>query len=369
MCSNSNHDRSIIQTLAILTLAVAVRILATENPVWGDEEITIRFVRALSWWGLLVELPTRQPHLPPYYLLLNIWERTGLPIITARVLSVVAGSSVVVVVWLLGREWWSESVGRDAAVLVALSPVAVLQSGWLRMYAIFTLLACLSWLFLSRRRERAAGGRWWLPSAVVVIWIHPLGMFLTAAQVAYLWTVEHRPWRVTIVAAAAAAPVALLLVAKILGTYGYLPVEAAGTASLVHLKAPPGVPEVIGLPGALLLGRLYTEWQLPALVLTTWVVALGLRRVSSDHGVERLGWWLAGPVVGSLVASYALRPVWQLKYLAVVGPAVALLVAATVRDWPPRRRYVVLGLVVATQVVILFPALTVSPWSALRVWG
>lgn len=369
MCSNSNHDRSIIQTLAILTLAVSIRIVATGNPVWGDEEITIRFVRSLSWRGLLVEFPTRQPHLPPYYLLLNIWERTGLPIITARVLSVVAGSSVVVVVWLLGREWWSESVGRDAAVLVALSPVAVLQSGWLRMYAIFTLLACLSWLFLSRRRERAAGGRWWLPSAVVVIWIHPFGMFLTAAQVAYLWTVKPRPWRAAIVSGAAAAPVVLLLVAKLLGTYGHLPVEAAGTASLVHLKAPPTLPDVLGLPGALLLGRLYTEAQIPALVLTSWLVALGFYRFRSDHHIERLGWWLAGPVVGSVVASYALRPIWQMKYLAVVTPAVALLVAATVRDWPVRRRYAILGLIVTTQAVMLIPALQVSPWPALRVWG
>lgn len=116
--------------LAILALALLIRIPFLQNPLWGDELVTIRFLERYGTVGLLTEFPLHQPHFPLYYVLIDTF---GLVSRAGRVVSLVASLGLVHATYVLGHKLRGETTAVYAAVLVSLSPVMVLHGTWLRM--------------------------------------------------------------------------------------------------------------------------------------------------------------------------------------------------------------------------------------------
>jgi hypothetical protein len=129
---------------------------------------------------------------PPLYplLLAAVLSATGPSVAVARLVSVLASLGAILATWLLARRLWNERAGWVAALLLAVSPVAVLTGRNIQTDATFVCLLLFGILLYLRARETGTLGRWLGAGAVF-----GLALFtkLTAAVVLPA-LVAHEVW-------------------------------------------------------------------------------------------------------------------------------------------------------------------------------
>jgi 4-amino-4-deoxy-L-arabinose transferase-like glycosyltransferase len=118
----------------------------------------------------------------------------------ARLVSAVAGAGTCLVVWGLGRRMLGARVGRLAALILATTPLMVVESKLATTDATLTLWlvggqACL-WE-LSQRPSRAAAAGFWVLLALAVLTKGPIGLawVATAGLVSWWWRGPTECWK------------------------------------------------------------------------------------------------------------------------------------------------------------------------------
>lgn len=147
-----------------------------------------------SFGGVFSSVHATEVAPPGYYLLLHFWIRIlgSDSEWTMRLLSVLAAVGFVAAVWWLGRELAGDAVGLVAALLAALSPLAVQYAQEVRAY-IFVML-CTTVAVAAAVRAAKGGahtGRWLGVSAAASIgamWMHYTGLLVIVPLIAYVWT-------------------------------------------------------------------------------------------------------------------------------------------------------------------------------------
>ncbi|HVG00225.1 MAG TPA: glycosyltransferase family 39 protein, partial [Chloroflexia bacterium] len=115
--------------------------------LWLDEGYTVMFSR-LPWDQVLGLHGAYDPHPPLYYALVKLMSSVASEVSAGRLLSVVAGTLSIPVVYALGRKLFNPWAGLAASVALALSPLHVWYSQEARQYAIGFLLVALSYYAL-----------------------------------------------------------------------------------------------------------------------------------------------------------------------------------------------------------------------------
>ena len=131
----------------ILLLALCLRCYRLDGQsLWADEGNSAALAtRSLA---TITRDAARDIHPPLYYYLLHCWVRLfGNSEIALRSLSVLSGTALVLVTYLLGRELFNRRVALIAALLAAVSPFQVHYSQETRMYILVALWAALAVLF------------------------------------------------------------------------------------------------------------------------------------------------------------------------------------------------------------------------------
>lgn len=171
-----------------------------------DEVSTVELMRR-SLGGMLHALPAHENTPPVYYLLAWGWTRIfGWHEAGLRSFSAVAGTALVPVAYLAGRELLSHRAGAVSAALVAFNPLLVWHSQQARAYELAALLAGLSFLcYLRARRNPSAGvlAAWLLTSALAMA-THYFAGFLVAVEAVLLLYSRRRDRGVQIAAGGAA---------------------------------------------------------------------------------------------------------------------------------------------------------------------
>ena len=162
-----------VATALCLMLAFWLRIhvLAAES-LWEDE-IFSALQASLPLTTMLRQIAS-DIHPPGYYILVGAaarlldwvaWSPSATTDWLWRMPSAFAGVLAVALTWRLAWEWLGREVGLVAALLLALSPVAVHYSREARMHALFLLLGVLStWALVRALRAHRRG--WWLAYAL-----------------------------------------------------------------------------------------------------------------------------------------------------------------------------------------------------------
>lgn len=134
------------------------------QPLWGDEGWSVYF--ATENLLQLIALTAADIHPPLYYLLLKGWfGLMGVGPEAARLLSVLIGTLLIPVLFVLGRRLFGARVGVIAAAIAALMPMAIYYAQEVRMYGLVTLLGAASTYFLVRWQqhiEKPSAGRVYL---------------------------------------------------------------------------------------------------------------------------------------------------------------------------------------------------------------
>jgi mannosyltransferase len=134
----------------ILLLALSLRFYRLDGQsLWADEGNSAAL--ALRSLSTITRDAAHDIHPPLYYYLLHVWVRLwGHGEVALRSLSALAGTMLVYVTFLLGKELFHRRVAYIAAFVAALSPFQVYYSQETRMYIVAALWSALAILFFVR---------------------------------------------------------------------------------------------------------------------------------------------------------------------------------------------------------------------------
>lgn len=292
--------RSELPALAIAAVGLLAVLLGDRADPWGDEHITIRLVEQFTPWEILTVLPTRQPHLPIWYLLPEFagWEVTAA--ISAVALPVTVYATV-----RAGRVLYGHRPALMAGALVALSPFLVEQAGWMRMYAPLTALMALGLWFTLESRWRAAAGSLLAAAAIHVFgWFGPAWLSIVTAR--------DRPRFAVGLLFAGSIPGLFLASVKHLPSAGL----STQTTNMGHGRLLTYIDMGL-IPTLSLSGAFIPVWFIPGIIVLS-----GLIFYRSNPTLQQ---FVALPILGISAATWFLHPVYVIKYFGFVAPAVALM--------------------------------------------
>ncbi|WP_375402703.1 glycosyltransferase family 39 protein [uncultured Sphingomonas sp.] len=368
----------LLPLLAILALALAVRVIGLSYSLWYDEIASMEFARTplrRLWSGWMI----RETNPPLYYSLLGGWTALfGDGDAAARSLSVVIGMAGVVFAYLVGRAMAGRRAGLIAAALLALSAQHVLYSQQVRGYVLAhtaALAAILGVLLFLRETEdsgpavaRRRALMLYAAACVTALYSHTtlvLLPLLLNAYVAWRFLAARRARPLGAAAAEWVAANALVVLAW--AWWGTLTVAQARNASNIGWIAPPSFPYAVRMTL-----ESYASWgfgllQLPAAAVAAAVAGWGAWAARSRGGLM-LALLAAGTPVLLFVLSRAV-PVFLPRTVYFAAGAFAVLAGVGVAALPGRAaRAGVLALLVAAQVAGLaawWPRREIEPWRAL----
>jgi mannosyltransferase len=163
----------IVPISIILLFAIALRLIALESRnLWYDEAFAVLFAEkglGAMLYGTLTPVVGGAADIHPllYYTTLNGWMTIfGESPFAVRLLSVIFGIATIYMMYLLGRDLFSERTGLAAALITAIVPFHVQYSQETRMYSLMALLLMgATWCMV--RGWRSQSWRWWIAFGVL----------------------------------------------------------------------------------------------------------------------------------------------------------------------------------------------------------
>jgi mannosyltransferase len=282
----------------------------------------------LSLGSMLSSMVVHETNPPLYFVLGWVWAHLfGTGEVALRSLSALAGTAVVLLAYLCGRELVSRRAGLVAAALVAVNPFMIWYSQEAREYMLLAALCAASLLFFARtwRDPSTRNITWWTVFSALAVLTHFFAGFLIAPEALWLlYVVRNRA--IAIAAGVLAAVQATLL--PLLFTH-------ASNRLLGFIHSTPLHVRIQQVPVAFGLGTLYESpavryGLLAAAVLTAaWIALLVVgaedRQLRGAGAAAALaGVVLLAPLVVALLGqdyyiARALIPAWV--PLAVVAGA------------------------------------------------
>ncbi|MGA9725517.1 MAG: glycosyltransferase family 39 protein [Candidatus Binatus sp.] len=160
----------------------------------------------LSWEVATLPLPAmrhfvlaKEPWNGLYYSLLKIWiDVFGASELSMRMPSVIAGVATILVIYTLGKKLFGARSGLVAALLFAVSPMAVFFAHEARVFTLEWMLVAVALLFFLRVVEKPSVGNLagWIVASALAAYAHPLAATAVPAQLLSLVMFERRrvPW-------------------------------------------------------------------------------------------------------------------------------------------------------------------------------
>jgi hypothetical protein len=263
---------------------------------------------------------------PLYQILLHAWTLVfGNGDIALRALSLICSIGNVGLVMALGALLFGPSIGVAAAVLWALSPPAIVYGAWARMYSMFIALALAQFLTLWRLLARPSAGKIVLCGALgaAMLYTHLGGVLFLGAEAAMLVGAASRGERTR------AAWIAIVIAA--IAFVPFVPIAAGQVSRYIN-------------------GH-WVDWIGPAhpvspvrkatVFFTAALFAAVLTFTPRVEGDERepLRWCAALSLlpIGALWAgSIAIRPMFDIRYVAPAAAMLALVLARLLSVLPGR---------------------------------
>ena len=313
--------------------------------LWRDEVASVVFARGSL--GDLVTIVGRDrdavglANMATYYLVLHFWLALGNSEAWLRLPSVAFGVATVIPVYLVGRRVGGWLVAGLAAAIFALIPFVIHYNQEVRGYSLSMLVAAgLTWLLLVgvEHRERT----WpWLAYGIVAalgIYVHFFVALVVAAHGIWVLGTRQLPgWQGML---AALVPISLAAT-----PIPFIVLQFGGEQEWVPpLSGPVAARALVGLAGSA-----------PLLLATSVLLGYGIVRLSAD----RRAWLLAGsvllPIVGAVAIS-VVKPMFVGRYLIIVLPMLAVLLAWTLASMRPPALATAAALVLGALLLVAVPS-------------
>jgi 4-amino-4-deoxy-L-arabinose transferase-like glycosyltransferase len=204
--------------VGLVLIGALLRFVTLSTQSYWFDEAQAAHELSLSFGAMVSSMISHESNPPLYFVLGWLWAKVfGTGAFGLRSLSAVAGTAVIVITYLCGRELVSTRAGLVAAALATVSPFMIWYSQEAREYMLLAAFCGASVLFFARalkRPSRRELGLWALFSALAIL-THSFAGFLIAPEAAALLYVLRS--RASAVAVAAVAIVQAALLPLILG--------------------------------------------------------------------------------------------------------------------------------------------------------
>jgi 4-amino-4-deoxy-L-arabinose transferase-like glycosyltransferase len=186
--------RSWMPIALITAIGLALRLYRLDyQSVWYDESFSIIVARQ-PLWAIFEQLIKDFVQPPLHYLLLHgllIFRDTGA--FEARLLSAVFGAAAIPVLFLAGKTLFARTAGWIAAVMLAVSQLAVMYSQEVRPYALQQFLACCALLFCGLAIRTRSSKHWWafIVTSTLAVYSHYYSVFFIMAL--FCWALFENP--------------------------------------------------------------------------------------------------------------------------------------------------------------------------------
>jgi mannosyltransferase len=185
-----------VALLLVSAVALALRLRLFADSLYGDE-LSAYFVVTGNSLGRVIHLMSgHSTELNPPLFFILAWASEklfGSSAQSLRLISMLAGTALVPLTYLLGRRLMSVRAGLVGAVLVALSPFLMWYSSEGRPYALMVFLCLLSTLAMLKALD-TRGFWWWVAYAgcsCAAMYTHYTSAFVLLAQ--FIWAFVSRP--------------------------------------------------------------------------------------------------------------------------------------------------------------------------------
>jgi O-antigen/teichoic acid export membrane protein len=174
--------------------ALALRLVVPRG-LWIDEATSVDQAR-MSFAGMITNLRTTDVHPPLYFSILWATIRwLGSGEMAVRLPSILAGTLVVPMLYVLGREAYDRRTGLVAAAAGSVAPIMVWYSQEARMYALLMLFGVIA-MWAQLRILRQGGRLPWIIytlASVGLVWSQYFGgLQVVVQQLAFLWVMVRR---------------------------------------------------------------------------------------------------------------------------------------------------------------------------------
>jgi uncharacterized membrane protein len=180
-----NTRRLNLPLIGILALALILRLVSlADHSLWYDEAFSILFAQSdvntmLSGTVSAVEHPLL------YYLTLKVWMTIfGTSAFAVRLWSVTTGVATIAIIYLIGRDLFSQQTGLAAAFITAIAPFHLQYSQETRMYSLLALLLMgATWCYIrgnshltspvdrggtdTLQNDQSSHWRWWIAFGIL----------------------------------------------------------------------------------------------------------------------------------------------------------------------------------------------------------
>ncbi len=180
----------------IVVIGAVLRFATLGNQsYWADEAETAHLL-SLSLGGMLSVVVPHEANPPLYFVLGWVWVKVfGSAEVGLRSLSALAGTAVIPIAYLCGRELVSKSAGILAAALAAVSPFMLWYSQEGTEYMLLAAMSGASLLYFARalRKPSTKNIVWWGVFSALALLTHFFAVFLVAPEAVWLiYSVRRR---------------------------------------------------------------------------------------------------------------------------------------------------------------------------------
>lgn len=263
--------------------------------LWSDEASVVHQA-SLSFGHMFSSDVANEANPPLYFVLTWVWVRLfGSDEFGIRSLSALAGTAVIPIAFLCGRELVSKRAGTVAAVLAAVSPFMIWYSQDATEYMFLAAMSGASFLYFARslREPSTRNLVWWGVFSALALLTHLFAIFLLGGEA--VWLLYRVRWRSVLVGA---APLLVTIAALAPLALSHTSAALVGFITQTPLRI-----RIEELPVSFALGTLYksslvNEGLLGAAVVTAIVIVL---LVTGSSGKQ-----LRGAGVAALMAACAI---------------------------------------------------------------
>ncbi len=348
-----------IVLLALSAVAFALRVRGLHQDLFADELFTFDDVYGRGVAGVVERVRDGYEDSPPLFFLLA-WAtaKLGDPTIWIRVPSVVLGTALVPLVYVLGTRTLGRAAGIAAAGIVAVSPFTVFYGGEARAYASLMFFSALSTVALLRALETRSG-RWWLAYAACVcaiFYTHYTGVFVVLTQAAWaLWFFPESRRRVVLANLVAVVFYGPWLVTELTNAPTYTRIPALSPRYLLTTLAEtvPGHPleRPQELPGSGLLALFLTTLGVAAALLAWRTLRSRPKPATMSPELVLLVLLGVATPCGMVAFSLGEHNILFARGLSASVPAAVILIGFVLARPPPALAVVLTGIAVGVLLV------------------
>lgn len=354
--TQADSSRRRMQIFAALVVAsAAIYSFRLGTDALGASEAYSAWAAAKPTVGAIFRIPVL--HDPGkqvfYYVVLHFFIRIfGSSEIALRSVSVIFAVASVAIIFALGREMFDDETALAAAAIWAFNPLAVVFAHRARMYSMFIAVALAQLWMLLRVRERPSMARavGCGVAGAALLYTHMAGGFFIGAEIAMLAREYLRGRRNPIPWMAIAVTLALFV--------PYVPVARSQSATLLagHWLDWIGTPYEypLAVKAIALVG---------AGAIAVWFILGTKFEGNVDEPMRWLSAWAILPALALGAGSIAIRPMFNLRYVAPSTAAIALVASAAVaivsRKW---RNLLTAGFALSCLIMLPFDQPEPQPW-------